>query len=168
MLPVVQAFMAAHQLLDVTVVANAGMVSEANQKQIEAAGLSFVLGQRIPDVPYVVAHWHRDHLGEEIPDGHVFTQPWPGGPDRGRRDQVIYYQYRHDRARRTLGGIDEQVARPRKPLPGRFPSSATGSSSSPAIPTPSPPNWRPKPERWPTSVRPSTASTVTQMRTNLS
>jgi Transposase DDE domain len=44
MLPVIEAFMAAHQLPDVTVVADAGMVSEANQKAIEAAGLSFILG----------------------------------------------------------------------------------------------------------------------------
>jgi hypothetical protein len=32
MLPVIESFMAAHQLTDVTVVADAGMVSEANQK----------------------------------------------------------------------------------------------------------------------------------------
>jgi hypothetical protein len=48
MLPVIEAFMAAHRLADVTVVADAGMVSEANQKEIEAAGLSFILGMRIP------------------------------------------------------------------------------------------------------------------------
>jgi len=51
MLPVIREFMAAHQLPDVTVVADAGMVSEANQKEIEAAGLSFILGQRIPETP---------------------------------------------------------------------------------------------------------------------
>ena len=39
MLPVIEAFMAAHRLPDVTVVADAGMISEANQKAIEAAGL---------------------------------------------------------------------------------------------------------------------------------
>src|SRR5689334_24529756 len=69
MLPVIQAFMAAHQLPDVTVIADAGMVSEANQKQIETAGLSFILGMRIPEVPYVVAQWRREHPGEPIPDG---------------------------------------------------------------------------------------------------
>ena len=63
------------------------MVSEANQKQIEAAGLSFVLGMRIPHVPYVVLRWRCEHPGEQIPDGHVFTQPWPAGPNGGRRDQ---------------------------------------------------------------------------------
>ena len=58
MLPVIESFMAAHDLPDVTVVADAGMVSEANQKQIEAAGLSFILGMKIPHIPYVVvAQW---------------------------------------------------------------------------------------------------------------
>ena len=104
-----------------TVVADAGVVSEASQKQIEAAGLSFILGMRIPHVPYVVAQWRREHPGEPIPDGHVFTQPWPAGPNGGRRDQVIYYQYRHDRARRTLRGIDEQVTKAEKAVAGKAP-----------------------------------------------
>jgi hypothetical protein len=121
MLPVVQAFMAAHRLPDVTVVADAGMVSEANQKEIEAAGLSFILGMRLPDVPYVVSQWRREHPDEDIPDGHVFTQPWPAGPRGDRRDQVIYYQYRHDRARRALRGIDEQVVKAVNAVAGKAP-----------------------------------------------
>jgi len=121
MLPVIESFMAAHGLPDVTVVADAGMVSEANQKAIEAAGLSFILGMRIPHVPYVVKQWRREHPGEQIPDGQVFTQPWPAGPNGGRRDQVIYYQYKADRARRTLRGIDEQVAKAEKAVAGNAP-----------------------------------------------
>ena len=80
MLPVIRKFMAAHRLPDVTVVADAGMISEANQKAIEAEGLSFILGMKIPHVPYAVEEWRRQHPGEDIPDGHVFTQPWPAGP----------------------------------------------------------------------------------------
>jgi hypothetical protein len=121
MLPVIESFMAAHDLPDVTVVADAGMVSEANQKAIEAAGLSFILGMRIPHVPYVVKQWRREHPGCDIPDGHIFTQPWPAGPNGGRRDQVIYYQYRHDRARRTLRGIAEQVAKAEQAVAGNAP-----------------------------------------------
>jgi hypothetical protein len=82
------------------------MISEANQKAIEAAGLSFILGMKIPEVPYQVAQWKREHPGEDFPDGHVFVQPWPAGPSSKRRDQNIYYQFRADRARRTLRGID--------------------------------------------------------------
>jgi hypothetical protein len=50
----------------------------------------------------------------------VFTQPWPAGSD-GRRDKVIYYQYRHDRARRTLRGIHEQVAKAEQAVAGKAP-----------------------------------------------
>ena len=54
MLPVIRSFMTVHDLLDVTVMADTGIVSEANQ-EIEAAGLSFILGMKIPHVPYAVA-----------------------------------------------------------------------------------------------------------------
>jgi hypothetical protein len=121
MIPTIQAFMAAHQLPDVTVVADAGMVSAANQKAIEAAGLSFILGARIPDVPPVVADWRKTHPDQDIPDGHIFTQPWPAGPADKRRDQVIYYQYKADRARRTLRGIDQQVAKAANAVAGLAP-----------------------------------------------
>jgi Transposase DDE domain len=119
MLPTIRAFMAVHQLPDVTVVADAGMISAANKKAIEDAGLSFILGARIPDVPYVVAQWRREHPADEIGDGQVFVQPWPAGPADRRRDQVIYYQYKTDRARRTLRGIDEQVAKAEKAVAGK-------------------------------------------------
>src|SRR5690606_26923938 len=89
MLPTIRSFMDAHQLADGTI------------------------------VPYVVAAWRQEHPDQEIPDGHIFTQPWPAGPADKRRDQTIYYQYRHDRARRTLRGIDEQVAKAEKAVAGK-------------------------------------------------
>jgi hypothetical protein len=94
MLPVIEKFMATHRLPDVTVVADAGMISEANQKAIEAAGLSLILGMKIPDVPYQVAQWRREHPDDDISDRHVFVQPWPAGPSSRRRDQMIYRQSR--------------------------------------------------------------------------
>jgi hypothetical protein len=97
------------------------MISDQNMKDIEAAGLSFILGMKVPDVPYLVDKWRREHPGEEIPDGHVFTQRWPAGPKSKRRDQLIYYQYRAARARRTLHGIDEQVAKAAKAVAGQAP-----------------------------------------------
>jgi hypothetical protein len=121
MLPSIRAFMEGHRLPDVTVVADTGMVSAGNQRAIEDAGLSFILGARIPDVPYVVRTWREKHPDTEIPDGHIFTQPWPAGPKDHRRDQVIYYQYRADRARRTLRGIAEQVAKAERAVAGTAP-----------------------------------------------
>jgi hypothetical protein len=119
MLPTIEAFMAAHHLSEVTVVADAGMISAANQQAIEAAGLSFILAVKIPDLPYCVRSWQEQHPDEPFSDGQIFTQPWPAGPKDKRRDQVIYYQYRSDRGRRTLRGIDEQVAKAEKAVQGK-------------------------------------------------
>jgi hypothetical protein len=124
MLPVINAFKAAHHLTDVTVVADAGMISEANQTSIQAAGLSFILGTKIPYLPDAVRRWRDSHPGHEIPDGQVFTQPWSAASAekaRGIPDRVIYYQYRRDRARRTLRGIDEQVAKAENAVAGKAP-----------------------------------------------
>ena len=121
MLPTIRAFMTAHHLSDVTIVADAGMISDGNQKAIEAAGLSFILGAKIPYVPYVVDEWRRRHPDQPVPDGLILTQPRPAGATDKRRDQVIYYQYRADRARRTLRGIDEQVAKAERAVAGKTP-----------------------------------------------
>ena len=122
MLPTITAFMAAHQLADVTVVADAGMVSEANRNALDDAGLTYIIGERIPEVPYLVKQWHREHPGQQIPDGQVFTQPWPATATQkaaGRRDKTVYYQYKADRARRTLRGIDQQVAKAEQAVAGK-------------------------------------------------
>jgi hypothetical protein len=124
MLPVINAFKAAHNLTDVIVVADAGMISEANQIALKASGLSFILGTKIPFVPDVVREWRDKHPGRDIDDGQIFTQPWPATSSektRGIPDRVVYYQYRHDRARRTLRGITEQVTKAEKAVDGRAP-----------------------------------------------
>jgi hypothetical protein len=45
------------------------MISEANQIALQASGLSFILGTRIPFVPDVVREWRDTHPDEAIPDG---------------------------------------------------------------------------------------------------
>jgi hypothetical protein len=70
MLPVLKSFMTAHQLADVTVVADAGMFSDANQKAVEEAQLSFILGARIPEI--VDGHGIPHPCG--VPD-HVIPHP---------------------------------------------------------------------------------------------
>ena len=124
MLPVINAFKTAHQLCDVTVVADAGMISEVNQVALQAAGLSFILGTRIPFLPDVVREWRDRHPDQTVPDQLVLAQPWPAtGSEkaRGIPDRLVYYQFRHDRARRTLRGIDEQVAKAEKAVAGHAP-----------------------------------------------
>ena len=118
-LPVIEAFAAAHGLPEVTVVADAGMLSEANLAAIEDAGLKFIVGARIPDVPYQVSQWRRTHPEQPIPDGQVFVQPWVMGTKTGPRRRTIFYHYRADRARRTLKGIDQQIAKAERVVAGK-------------------------------------------------
>jgi hypothetical protein len=120
MVPTLRAFMAAHRLSDITVVADAGMLSDANKKAIEAEGLGFILGNRIPFVPYAITEWRKDNPDADVPDGLTLTQPWPAF-NATRRDQVVYFQYRADRARRTLKGIDEQVGKAERAVAGKVP-----------------------------------------------
>lgn len=42
-------------------------------------------------------------------------------PAATRRYQVIYYQYRHARARRTLRGIDKQITKAEQAVVGKAP-----------------------------------------------
>ncbi len=102
-------------------VADAGMVSEANKRAIEAAGLSFIIGARIPHEPSVITQRRAQHPGADLPDGHVFTQPWPAGSTDKRRDHTFYYQYRTGRAAGTgapCAGSTSRSPRPRKSVAG--------------------------------------------------
>jgi DDE family transposase len=84
-----------------------------------SAGLRFIVGARIPEVPYQVAEWRRTHPDEPIGDGQVFTQPWLMGTKADPRKRTVFYQYRVDRARRTLKGIDQQIAKAEKAVAGQ-------------------------------------------------
>jgi transposase len=68
----------------------------------------------------VITEWRREHP-ESPPDKLILTQPRPAGPTDRRRDEVIYYQYSADRARRTLRGIDEQVTKAERAVAGKVP-----------------------------------------------
>lgn len=50
-LSTIHGFMAAHQLSGITIVADAGQISDANKRALEASGLSFILGTKTPQIP---------------------------------------------------------------------------------------------------------------------
>jgi Transposase DDE domain len=61
---------------------------------------------------------------KQSPMGRSSPKPWPTTSSqkaRGIADRVVYYQYRYDRARRTLRGIDEQVAKAQRAVDGHAP-----------------------------------------------
>jgi len=120
MIPVIRRFVEAHGIAGVTVVADAGMLSEANLTDVEDAGWSFVVGGKLPDIPYQIAQWRRANPGAEPPEGLTLAQPLLMGSNANPRCRQVYYQYRQDRARRTLHGIDQQVAKAEKAVAGQM------------------------------------------------
>src|SRR4051794_24365385 len=99
MVPVINAFKAAHRLTEVTVVADAGMISEANQVALQAPGLTNIPGARIPFHPDVGRKWRDKPPDGATPDGWVLPQPWPAPSSekaRGTPDRATPSQYRHD------------------------------------------------------------------------
>jgi hypothetical protein len=122
MIPTLKSFMKTHGLNDVVIVADAGMISEANWKAIEAEGFSFVLGARMPFVPYVIDQWRTDHPGVEYADGQTWMAREPVGTGKGNRaDHVTVYQWKAGRAARTLRGIDVQIAKAQSQVEGKAP-----------------------------------------------
>lgn len=83
--------------------------------------MRFIVGQKIPEVPYIVREWLKTHSGQQPPDGLILTQPWSRGPAGAAVTETIYYQYRADRARRTLRGISEQVSKAERVVAGKIP-----------------------------------------------
>lgn len=122
MIPMINDFMDAYDLDDVVVVADAGM----DQRRQQAGP-----GQSLPVLRAGLTHLTRpprDQLLARQPPrpgrprrADPESQPWPAGPSDQRRDETIYYRYSADRARRTLRGIDTQVAKAEKAVAGKIP-----------------------------------------------
>jgi hypothetical protein len=118
-IPLVQRFVAAHGIAGVTLVADAGMMSEANLADIKDAGWSFVIGGKLPDLPWVVKQWRQANPDTEPADGTTLTQPTVMGAKADQRRRTTLYQYKTDRARRAVHGIDQQVAKAEKAVAGQ-------------------------------------------------
>ena len=69
-LPVLEAFQERHEVADLVVVADAGMLSAANLTAIDEANLRFIVGSRVTKAPLDLAkyfHWH----GNAFTDGQI-------------------------------------------------------------------------------------------------
>jgi Transposase DDE domain len=61
--PIIKAFQARHSLAEMVVVADAGMLSASNLRELDEAGLRFIVGSRVTKAPVDLEshfHWHGD------------------------------------------------------------------------------------------------------------
>ena len=74
--PIVQAFAARHAIEGMVVVADAGMLSASNLRDLDEAGLGFIVGSRQTTAPLDLASHYRWH-GEAFTDGQVIDTITP-------------------------------------------------------------------------------------------
>jgi len=109
-LPVVEAFKKRHGLIGLTVVADAGMLSQANLEALAAAGYTYIVGSRMHKIPYDIAEYQKT---KELADQQVITSTTKVAGQR------IIYQYRAKRAALDLRNIAKQIEKAEKIVNGK-------------------------------------------------
>ena len=101
-LPVMEAFKRRHKTTHLSVVADAGMLSQGNLAELEQAGYGYIVGSRLNKIPYDIEQYQKQ---AELSDGQIFmTKTKVEG-------QQIIYQYREKRAALDRRNIAKQIAK---------------------------------------------------------
>lgn len=111
-LPVVKEFCTRHQVRQLTVVADAAMMSVKNLTALAEAGFTYIVGSRLQKVPYGIAEYRKDQAPSDL---QIFV-------DR-RPDYRVIYQYRAKRAALDVKNIRKQVLKAEKVIRGQIPAS---------------------------------------------
>ena len=110
LIPVITAFQQRHNIADMVVVADAGMLSAANLNALEDAGLSFIVGSRTSKAPKELEE-HFGRRGNAISDGGVVELTRPMGQGRDRRERRVVWHYTWERAKRDRRTLNLQIER---------------------------------------------------------
>ena len=108
-LPVVDAFKKQHRLQEITVVADAAMLSNKNLEELDKSGYTYIVGSRMHKIPYDIAEYQKN---QELADNQIITTPLKG-------KQRIIYQYREKRAALDRRNIEKQIDKAEKILDGK-------------------------------------------------
>ena len=109
-IPVLEEFQKDHHLKKVTVVADAGMLSQINLETLVANGYHFVVGSRLTKIPYDIAQFRKQRV---LTDNQII--------DTQKGNYRIVYQYREKRARLDIKNIETQVAKAKRMVNGIAP-----------------------------------------------
>lgn len=107
-LPVIEGFKRQHKLSNITVVADAGMLSHKNLEALTNAGYTYIVGSKMHKIPYDIAEYKKSG---ELVDKQIITTELAGG-------QRVIYQYRKKRAALDLRNIEKQITKAEKIIKG--------------------------------------------------
>jgi transposase len=113
-LPVIEQFKARHGLTEITVVADAGMMSAKNLEALTLAGYHYIVGSRLHKIPYDIAEYQKTGT---LSDSQTITVKL--------KDSRIIYQYKEKRAALDIRNIQKQIAKAQKVISGQSPVKKT-------------------------------------------
>ena len=120
LIPVLRSFQTRHDVTDLVVVADAGMLAASNLNALEDAGFAFIVGSRISKAPYDLAE-HFDLHGGVLGDGETLESKRVMGTGQNARERRVVYHYSYKRERRDLHTLNKQIERAEKIADGRKP-----------------------------------------------
>ena len=107
-LPVINNFCRQHNVSQITVVADAAMLSAGNLKALEDAGHSFIVGSRLNKVPYDIADYQ---IYNRLTDGQIIDSTF--------KYYRVIYQYREKRAELDRQNIQKQIDKAKRIIEGK-------------------------------------------------
>ncbi|MBI4215718.1 MAG: IS1634 family transposase [Parcubacteria group bacterium] len=108
MLPVIEAFCSQHRVRQITVVADAAMLSAKNLSVLAQAGHHYIVGSRLRKIPYDIAEYQKTRI---LSDRKIIISRL--------NDYRIVYQYLASRAALDVKNIQKQVAKAQKIIAGK-------------------------------------------------
>ena len=112
-IPVLEGLKSRHGLKDITVTADAAMLSAGNIAELEHLGFHYVIGSRLAKTPYEIEEYLCED-GAVLEDGQFFESEMIVTVDGKRSKRRVVYQYRAKRAALDLSNIDKTVAKAQK------------------------------------------------------
>ena len=116
-IPIVRQFQERHSLVDMVVVADAGMLSASNLKDLDEAGLRFIVGSRVTKAPADLASHFRWH-GDAFTDGQLIDTITPrvataaaqGVNDPAKRTEPVWDPGVHTKSWRAVWAYSRKRA----------------------------------------------------------
>lgn len=116
-IPIVKQFQERHNLVDMVVVADAGMLSASNLKDLHEAGLRFIVGSRVTKAPADLASHFRWH-GDAFTDGQLIDTITPrvataaarGVNDEKMRAEPVWDPAVHEKSWRAVWAYSRKRA----------------------------------------------------------
>jgi len=112
-LPVLASFRERHELKNITVTADAAMLSSNNIAEFEQFGYHYIIGSRLAKTPYEIEEYLVEQ-GIQIKDGQIFESSITVTINGKRTQRRVVYQYRQKRAALDLSNIEKTLAKAQK------------------------------------------------------